>query len=344
MSTPLPRVLVAEPSAPLGNAYRKFLEGWAEVQVVTYVDEALQLVRARPPDVLLASVTATFDGEVLVPQVRKHAPEVAIVLAYPVSEAEKAPERARAAGVEGFVVLPPKKHHVLALVQAVARLNGLALQLKRLRAAFEQLKAQVKVAPPPPPRPAAAPLNAPDEAFFKKYMLLEVKRSRRYKYPVALMLVAFDDLQAHLGDTAPEFQRAAIRTEALEVLTSLLRDIDVALPFGDDKYILFLPFTPLEGARVVATRVQEHLSRLESLHGGTASVGVASFDPATLPKEKAKAADDDEKAIVSFGGLVRTAAEALKRAQDAGGNRVDAPAPPEPVKKGKKKKSRISLG
>lgn len=343
MSTPLPRVLVAEPSAPLAAAYRKFLEGWAEVQVVAYVDEAVQSVRARPPEVLLASVSPTFDGEVLVAHVRKQAPETAIVLAYPVSEAEKAPERARALGVEGFVVLPPKKHHVLAVVQAVARLNGLALQLKKLRGAFEQLKATVK--PAPPPKPPAAPLNAPDEVFFKKYMLLEVKRSRRYKYPVALMLVAFDELHAHLGDAAPEFQRAAIRTEALEVLTRLLRDIDVALPFGDDKYILFLPFTPLEGARVVATRVQEHLSRLESLHGGTASVGVASFDPATLPKEKAKPKDDDEeKAIVSFGGLVRSAAEALKRAQDAGGNRVDAPAPPEPVKKGKKKKNRISMG
>ncbi len=337
MSTPLPRVLVAEPSAPLANAYRKFLEGWADVQVVAYVDEALQLVRARPPDVLLASVTAGFDGEVLVPQVRKHAPQTAIVLGYPLTEAEKAPERARALGVEGFVVLPPKKHHVLAVVQAVARLNGLAVQLKKLRGAFEQLKANAK-----PAKPSPVGLNAPDEAFFKKYMLLEVKRSRRYKYPVALLLVALDQLAQQLGDSAPEFQRAAIRAEALEALSRLLRDIDVAMPFGEDKYLLFLPFTPLAGCHVVATRVQQHLSRLDSFTGGTASVGVASYDPAHVPKGKDKG---DDAAAVSFGGLVREASEALRRAQAAGGNRVDAPALPEAPKKGhKKKKNRISMG
>src|SRR5687768_6739656 len=96
----LPRILVAEPSPPIANALRKFLDGRADVQVVSYVDEAVQVVRARAPDVLIAAVSHTFDGEILAPQVRKQAPQTAIILTYPPSEVERAPDRAKAAGVE----------------------------------------------------------------------------------------------------------------------------------------------------------------------------------------------------------------------------------------------------
>lgn len=324
----LPRILVAEPSLPIANALRKFLDGWAEVQVVTYVDEAVQTVRARAPDVLIAAVSNLFDGELLAPQVRKQAPETAIILAYPPSEVERAPERAKAAGVEGFMVGPLKKHHVLAMVQAVTRLNGLAAQLRGLQAKFAELKSavpkaalKVKLSP--------VGVNAPDEAFFKKYMLLEVKRSKRYQYPVAVLLVSLDKLGESLGESAPEFQRAAIRSEAIEGLSVLLRDIDVAMPFAEDKYLLFLPHTPLKGCTVVAGRVVDRLSKLDSFQNGTVSVGVASFDPSVNPKEQ-----------VSFGGLVRQATEALKKAQAAGGNRFHAPELPAPPKK----KNRISMG
>lgn len=325
----LPRILVAEPSAPIANALRKFLDGWAEVQVVSFVDEAVEAVRLRPPEVLIAAVSHTFDGELLAPQVRKQAPETAIILSYPASEVESAPERARAVGVEGFMVSPLKQHHVLAMVQAVTRLNGLAAQVRELQARF----AQLKLAAPKPAvraRSSLVGVNAPDETFFKKYMLLEVKRSKRYQYPVALLLVSLDKLHESLGESAPEFQRAAIRSEALEGLSVLLRDIDVAMPFAEDKYLLFLPHTPLIGCTVVAGRVVERLSKLDSFHGGTVSVGVASFDPAANPKEQ-----------VSFGGLVREATEALKKAQAAGGNRFSAPELPAPPKK---KKDRISMG
>jgi PleD family two-component response regulator len=325
----LPRILIAEPSLPIANALRKFLQGRAEVQVVTYVDEAVQLVRARAPDVLIAAVSHTFDGEILAPQVRKQAPETAIILTYPPSEVERAPERARVAGVEGFMVGPLKQHHVLAMVQAVTRLNGLAAQLRSLQTKFLELKNaaprstfKVKVSP--------VGVNAPDEAFFKKYMLLEVKRSKRYQYPVALLLVSLDKLGDSLGESAPEFQRAAIRSEALEGLSVLLRDIDVAMPFAEDKYLLFLPHTTLKGSTVVAGRVVERLSKLDSFQNGTVSVGVASFDPTVNPKEQ-----------VSFGGLVREATAALKKAQDAGGNGFTAPEVPVAAKK---KKDRISMG
>lgn len=331
-----PRVLVAEPSAPICNALRKFLDGRAEVQAVHFLDEAVQLVRARPPDVVIASVSGSFDGEVLAVQLRKIAPELCLVLVYPPEE-EKAFERATAVNADCFLTGPLKKPAVLNAVRAVLKLRELRLRIVELAHEVERLKAAP--APSPAPRPRGPGVNAADETFFKKYMLLEVKRSKRYAYPVALLLVGLDRLEDRLAkESSPEFQRAAIRNEALTAISDLVRDIDVAMPFAEDKYLVFLPHTPPAGAAIVAGRIVERLGTLSAFEKGTASVGLAAFDPETAPKVEGKT-------TVSFGGLVREASMLLKKAQEAGGNRVEAPALPvasEPPPK--PKRSRISMG
>jgi hypothetical protein len=78
----------------------------------------------------------------------------------------------------------------------------------------------------------------------------------------------------------------------------------------------------------VADRIVKKLARLPSFEKGTASLGLASFDPGVDPTQG-----------VSFGALVREASQALKRATESGGNKVDAPAMP-----AKPKKNRISMG
>mgnify|MGYP000854740309 CR=1 FL=1 len=41
-------VLVAEPSLPLSNALRKFLDGWAEVQLTSSLELTLVMPRLAP--------------------------------------------------------------------------------------------------------------------------------------------------------------------------------------------------------------------------------------------------------------------------------------------------------
>jgi PleD family two-component response regulator len=329
---PAPRVLVAEPSAPICNAVRKFLDGRAEVQAVHFLDEAVQLVRAKPPDVVIASVSGSFDGEVLAAQLRKLVPELCLVLVYPPEE-EKAFERATAANADSFLNGPLKKQAVLNAVRTSLKLRELRQRLIDQTAELEKLRAQPP--PSPAPKPRGPGVNTADEAFFKKYMLLEVKRSKRYAYPVALLLVSLDKLDEHLAkESSPEFQRAAIRSECIAGISELIRDIDVAMPFAEDKYLVFLPHTPRAGAGIVAERIVKKLATIPSFEKGTASVGLASFDPKL-----------DPKATVSFGSLVREASQALKRAQESGGNKVEAPALPEqPAEAPKPKKNRISMG
>jgi diguanylate cyclase (GGDEF)-like protein len=148
-----------------------------------------------------------------------------------------------------------------------------------------------------------------------------------------LLLVALDRLEAHLAQQpAPDAVRAAVRGEALAALGAVLRDIDLAMPFGDDKYLVFLPNTSRAGAATVAQRMLEPLKRLPSYIEGSASVGVASYEP--VPGEG--------KQAISFAALVKDAAEMLKRAHAEGGNRVGVPEEPEAAPRGKK--SRIVMG
>jgi PleD family two-component response regulator len=330
------QVLVAEPTAPIANALKKFLDGVADVQVVHFLDEAVQRILLKTPDVVIATVSGSFEGEVLCAQVKKQAPEAGVVLMYPPTDFESAARRSEEAGADAFLVGPPKKHAVLSVVRACARLREANARVRLLGGEAAKLKEQLEALAKKPKAPKSklgAGINTADEAFFKKYMLLEVKRSKRYQYPVALLLVGLDDLDAHLGVAGPpEAARVAIRDEALRVLGELLRDIDIAMSFAEDKFLVFLPHTPREGAMVVARRVLERLQRLSAFQGGTGSVGLAAFEPKLDPKHQ-----------VSFGGLVRQASELLKKAHAKGGNTIETNVPVG-VTEPPKKKNRISMG
>lgn len=307
------RILVAEPSVPISAALRKFLQGVAEVHVAHYLDEAVQLTRARPPDVVMAAVSGTFDGEALCAQVRKLAPATAVVLVYP-AEDERAAERAQSQGADSFLVVPLKKPAVLAMLQAVLKVRG----LKERIAALERA-ASITVSKPV----AATGFNTGDEAFFKKFLLLEIKRSRRYQYPVALLMVSL-----RVKQPVTQAQRAILSGEALTALGACIREVDLAVVFGGDKYLLFLPHTTREGARQVAERLVKQLGTLPAFKEGVVSVGVACHDPKLAPK-----------AAVSYGALVREASNAVKRAIAAGGNCIDITPTVTPPKR-----NRISMG
>ena len=315
------RVLVAEPSAPISAALRRFLQGVAEVQVAHYVDEAVQLIRARPPDVVIAAVSGTFDGEALCAQVRRLAPTTAVILVYPADD-EKAPERALSQGADSFLVVPLKKPAVLATLQVVLKVRELRERVATLEEATTVPVVQGKAA-------AATGFNTGDEAFFKKFLLLEIKRSKRYQYPVALLMVCLDKLGELVAkDKAPDFQRASIRAEVLTSIGTVIREVDLAISFGDDKYLLFLPHTGRPGSHELAERLVKHVGKLPSFKGGSVSVGVACHDPKHAPK-----------ATVSYGALVREASIALKKAQAAGGNRIEVQPMPASAKR-----NRISIG
>ena len=302
---PKPRALVAEPSLPISNALKRFLElSGYEVAVVHFVDDAVLQSRKADPAVVFTSVSGTFDGEALCGKLKRLKPHLPVVLTYPPEEL-KMGDRAQAAGADAWMMGPLKLAQVSATAHAMVQLNALRVKIDQLEG--ELTKARTAVA-------AQAGVNTHDLGFFKKFLTLEIKRSRRYQYPLAFLMIALDGLELRLLSIAqPDGVKAAIRAEALQVIGQMLRDIDLCVPFADDRLLVFLPHTPREGALIVAGRAVERLGKMKTFEGGTASVGLATYDPRAAGK-----------AAVGFGSLMREASLNLRLAQDSGGNRVEA--------------------
>jgi len=181
----------------------------------------------------------------------------------------------------------------------------------------------------PQPRPGEGILD-PLTAFytfrhFKEVLFVEVKRARRYGFPVALALCAFDRLSQ---EAAAEGRRISVpwvrgleegvRDQlfgglALAVRRSL-RDTDYPVQYSPDRVLVLMPHTDLSSALVVSQRICERVAKASLTFGErvlrpTISVGLS-----------AAAARGGE---LSFADLVVQAQDALERAMASGGNKVE---------------------
>ncbi len=303
-----PRALVAEPSASVSSALRRYLEaGRFEVRQAATFDEALATFRAFTPDVVFTSATRALDGEALCESTKALSPSCPVVVVYAPEEAD--PEgRAAGAGADGCLVGPLKRGTVVSTARAMLRIREMRLTVDRLEAELQKRQGEGTA------DFANAEPGSVDLEFFRKYLMLEMRRSRRYRYPVALLTVSVDNLTERLGG-GDEGLRQTVLGEVLVLLTRAVRDIDLVVPFAENRYLVFLPNTSRDGALAVASRMQARVGQVTSLAGLTGSVGVAAIEPAATGAQ------------VNVAGLLKESAEALKRAQGAGGNRVEAPRP-----------------
>ncbi|GEJ57240.1 diguanylate cyclase [Anaeromyxobacter diazotrophicus] len=160
----------------------------------------------------------------------------------------------------------------------------------------------------------------PNVRAFRARLHDEVKRARRYRTPLACVMVDMDNLKPindQLGHAAGD---AAIRAVG-EVIRRELRETDFAARYGGDEFVVLLPHTSAAEARVLTERVRDRLTEAApevrgSLVKVAASFGVAALDEGPLDQ----AAD----------ALVRRADTALYAAKRAGRGQVVAHVPGDP--------------
>ncbi len=309
-------ILVAEPSASIAGALRRFLESaHHEVTVVGERQDALYRVRELAPAVVVASVSDGFDGEGLCRQVKEEAPGIPVLLLY-LPEEEQPESRAVAAGAEACLVGPLKRATVVSCV-------SLMMQVAQARETVSQIRSELQQSQSVGGRREQASLGtSPDLDFLKRLLFMEVKRSRRYRYPISFLMLEPDRFAERVAPL-PGPQRTSALAEILLKLSEALRDIDLAVPFAEGRFIIFMPHTPHEGAMIVAERLLQRVKEVESVPGLTASLGLAVFEPAAVKG----------LAQVSFGSLMKEAGDALRRAQANGGDRIEGShtAPPAEV-------------
>lgn len=146
-------------------------------------------------------------------------------------------------------------------------------------------------------------------AHFKEVLFVEVKRARRYGFPLALALIAFDPVDGRMD---AELQTQLMGGLAIAIRRSL-RDTDYPVQYSPDRVLLLMPHTDLAGSLIVARRITERVAKATLQSGDTVihptiSVGVAAGEPGRE---------------YGFSDLVRQAQDGLTAAMSRGGNRVE---------------------
>lgn len=200
-------------------------------------------------------------------------------------------------GADAYIIRPYKKDTLGVALYAVA--NARLLRDRALRA--EQALADVSGVKRYDSTSGMLHID-----LFKTLLPLEIRRARRHGYPIAICVVSLDPLPkarevtAEMAQACEPFIRGAVR------------DVDLAVRYGDGRFLVFLPHTDLRGAEAVGRRVVNEIRNCRLRANGvelmlTASVGIATPRPGKPP---------------SFSRLIRDAHAAVKAAQLKGGDRA----------------------
>ena len=106
----------------------------------------------------------------------------------------------------------------------------------------------------------------------------ELARSRRYREPLALLLVDLDALKSINDRHGHRAGDDAIRSVA-DVIRSELRKSDVGARWGGDEFAVLAPGTSRAAASALAERIRALIPERSRQWPVTVSVGVATVDP-----------------------------------------------------------------
>ena len=108
----------------------------------------------------------------------------------------------------------------------------------------------------PSPAGVRLPPGVADEALLERLTVHEMTRARRYERPLTLLLVGVEDWATISAGRGRRGAHDLLGTLATR-LRRLLRDVDAIGMHGDGQLAILLPETPLEGALVVASRIEQ---------------------------------------------------------------------------------------
>lgn len=105
--------------------------------------------------------------------------------------------------------------------------------------------------------------------LFFELARLELKKSHRYRHPLTIIQIDIDDFQLFQNSRVYRAGEKLLKTVA-GTLKNYLRETDIIARIGDDEFVILLPGSGYEPARVVINRVQDKL--LESLQNNSWSI------------------------------------------------------------------------
>jgi len=151
--------------------------------------------------------------------------------------------------------------------------------------------------------------------YLRQYLGFEIKRCLRYNKTLSLLFTDVDNFK-DVNDTYGHLVGSAVLCELGQLFNKMVRDTDVIVRYGGDEFVIILPDTSLEGARVIAERLRERVEKFRFKGGRnlqiqlTVSIGIASCPDHSITAEELLqkadaamyAAKDDSKNNIKVAG------------------------------------------
>jgi two-component system, cell cycle response regulator len=298
-----PTFLVADPNA-------RFLEKSADIfrdagyRVIPVLDgrEAREtLQRERVTGVLANLELPAVSGIDLCRFVKQqHDPRIPVVLMC--AEDSDGLPAAKSAAADNLLFRPVKRAELLFCARAMIRLNEALTQPPRSSGAT----------------PSGDEITGKSQSsrlsqfeFFKAFLSVEIKRARRYGFPLSVMLTSLD----RMGEIEKVHGQRVLRHllgGLARAIRRSVRDIDIPVTLRDDTILVLMPHTDAEGAAAVAERVRQRIRRSvyrenDLVIRPTISIGETTYD---------------RNGDRNFSQVVRRASKALRDAFRKGGDQV----------------------
>jgi len=142
--------------------------------------------------------------------------------------------------------------------------------------------------------------------YFIKSLDCEIKRFQRVERCFCMMMIDIDDFKSY-NDSFGHLEGDALLKEIGHIFDVHSRETDVVCRYAGDEFVIILPETCMEGAKVVAQKVKEDIETRVFKKKVTVSIGIAEY----IGKQNKK-------------NLIRNADKALYQAKNSGKNRICA--------------------
>lgn len=147
---------------------------------------------------------------------------------------------------------------------------------------------------------------------FEQELESEISAAKRYQIPLSVLIVDFDNFKKTVNLVHGYETGDTILTTSAALIQSMVRTNDRVCRYGGEEFGIVLPNTALNGARLLAERIQKKIAGFRFETGTpalklTVSIGIASYD-----HQSGSAVHD----------LAKNALNALTWAMDKGGNRI----------------------
>ncbi len=263
-------------------------------------------------------------GESLIETALAVTPRRPVVIASCAGSASAAVRRAVAAGADLVTVRPHDAERLAPMLLAASRLWDSKLDQRRAgsSSAGESHVADEDAANHPRlealGEPEPGTLQPPE--LFQRVVELELKRARRYLYPIAIALFSVDVEPPAPGEAPPPGILGILRARAGNALIQSIRDIDMATVAEHDRFLVLLPYTDARGAAEVARRIIAAITE-----GAPLTAAGRSFPPRVV----GAVAGASPGQPLAFSRLMRDATHALEEARRDGAELADPVESPE---------------